>query len=314
MYQRALAGYEKALGPDHTSTLEKAARREKGGMELRIEEERRDAQRASSKHGTLLEFLQTNILRPFHLPLTEPVVFFFALLSALSYGITFISTQSIPQVYRTTYAFTEPLTGYVQGAIVLGELVGWTICVCIQDPFYARCARRALDDAELRRTLPEKRLYAAIPASFLALAAGLFIYGFSSHAAIPLYLPILGLFLIGIGVVVVMQAIVMYDAAHLLVLGAKTLLFQLLNHMSHTHHTIQNHISHAMSILRTGVMGQPCKQFFCSPLPILSSVLQYPEDIALVQNELQVAWEISAVVMYLWFFKSSRPYRASGWA
>jgi hypothetical protein len=36
-----------------------------------------------------------------------------------------------------TYAFTEPLTGYVQGTIVLSEVVGLTICVCIQGPFYA---------------------------------------------------------------------------------------------------------------------------------------------------------------------------------
>lgn len=163
-------------------------------------------------HASLIEFLRSNILRPFHLLFTEPVVFFFTLLSALSYGITFISTQSVAQVYSTTYAFTEPQTGYIQAAIVLGELVGWALCAGVQDPFYARCAKRAAEDetGESTRTLPEKRLRAAVPASFLALAAGLFVYGFSSHSGISLYAPASGLFLIGVGVVVVMQAIMMY--------------------------------------------------------------------------------------------------------
>ena len=181
----------------------------------------------SPPQSSIITFLQSNILRPFHLLATEPVVFSFTLLSALSYGITFLSTQSIPQVYTATYHFSEPQTAYIQAAVVLGELVGWAICLFIQDPFYARCAARAAaaaasaadadeDNAESSRgrkliqSLPEKRLYAAVPASFLFLAAGLFIYGFTSHLRITLYAPTFGIFLIGIGVVVVMQAIMMY--------------------------------------------------------------------------------------------------------
>ena len=166
--------------------------------------------------SSIITFLQSNILRPFHLLATEPVVFSFTLLSALSYGITFLSTQSIPQVYTATYHFSEPQTAYIQAAVVLGELVGWAICLFIQDPFYARCADRAAstDNEQVRiklaRSLPEKRLYAAVPASFSALAAGLFIYGFTSQPLISLYAPTFGIFLIGIGVVVVMQAIMMY--------------------------------------------------------------------------------------------------------
>lgn len=155
-------------------------------------------------------FLTHNILRPFTLLLTEPVVFSFTLLSALSYGITFLSTQSIPQVYTATYAFTESQAAYIQATIVLGELVGWGICLWGQDPFFEKCAKRAEGSERLRRKLPEKRLCGAVPASLFALAAGLFIYGFTARPSISLYVPTLGLFLIGVGVVVVMQAIMMY--------------------------------------------------------------------------------------------------------
>jgi MFS family permease len=173
-----------------------------------------DAHSHSNPRSSVIAFLRGNIMRPFHLLLTEPVVFSFTLLSALSYGITFLSTQSIPQVYSATYALSEPQTAYIQSAIVLGEITGWAICIWIQDPFFAREAQRAAADSDgtgrLRRSLPEKRLYAAVPGSFLALAAGLLVYGFTSRPAISLYLPTFGVFLIGIGVVVVMQAIMMY--------------------------------------------------------------------------------------------------------
>lgn len=191
--------------------LASAAKQQKNDSTVWVEKQE-DADEADHGLASLAAFLRGNVLRPFHLLFTEPVVFSFTLLSALSYGITFVSTQSVAQVYSSTYAFSEPETGYIQASIVLGEMVGWIICASIQDPFYRRCAQKAQTDPSgvLIKKLPEKRLYTAIPASFVALAAGLFIYGFSSHHDISLYAPTTGLFLIGIGVVVVMQAIMMY--------------------------------------------------------------------------------------------------------
>lgn len=58
--------------------------------------------------------------------------------------------------------------------------------------------------------MPEVRLYLAIPASFLGLTGGLFIYGWTSYANLPYWAPTTGLLLIGFGSVIVMQAIMMY--------------------------------------------------------------------------------------------------------
>jgi hypothetical protein len=108
----------------------------------------------------------------------------------------------------------------------------------------------------------------------------------------------------------------MYEAAYLYVLAAKTLLFLLLNpNTSHTHCTIQGYASQAMSILRTGVMGQPCKQFFCWPLLILSSVLELLEDISFMHHELQAAWRISScgnVLVVLQVFETLTQRRLAG--
>jgi hypothetical protein len=108
----------------------------------------------------------------------------------------------------------------------------------------------------------------------------------------------------------------MSEAAYLYVLAAKTLLFLLLNpHSSHTHSTIQGYAIQAMSILRTGAMGQPCKQFFCWPLLILSSVLEPLEDIAFIHHELQAAWRLSScgnVLVVLQVFETLTQRRLAG--
>jgi MFS family permease len=159
---------------------------------------------------SLKQFLKSNILRPLLLLTTEPVVFFFTLLSALSFGLLFIATQSVPQVYSTLYSFTEPQTGFIQASIVIGEAIGFLTCALIGDPYFARASSESSTIPGGNLRLPEVRLYLAIPASFLGLAGGLFIYGWTSYADVAYWGPTAGLLLVGFGSMVVMQAIMMY--------------------------------------------------------------------------------------------------------
>jgi MFS family permease len=153
------------------------------------------------------EFIYGNIIRPFRLLFTEPVVFVFTLLSALSYGIVFISTQSVTQVYATNYGWKEHQTGLVQASIVIGEFAGFLTCL-VQNKVFSRAATAYSGQPNTR--LPEVRLYLSIPGSFLGLAGGLFWYGWTSYSFLPWILPSIGLGLIGFGTMVVMQAIMMY--------------------------------------------------------------------------------------------------------
>lgn len=163
-----------------------------------------------SKTESLKHFIRGNILRPFLLLTTEPVVFFFALLSALSYGLLFIATQSVPQVYSSLFAFTESQTGLIQASIFIGEILGFLACACIQDPYFSRASMGSARVLGGKLQLPEVRLYLAIPSSFLGLAGGLFLYGWTSNADHTYWAPTIGLGLLGFGSVVVMQAIMMY--------------------------------------------------------------------------------------------------------
>lgn len=162
------------------------------------------------KLDLLTQFLKSNVLRPFQLLTTEPVAFFSTLLSALSFGLLFLATQSVPQVYSTLYAFTEPHTGLIQASIVIGELLGFLACACITGPYFARASIRSAKTAGGNPQLPEVRLHLAVPASFLGLAGGLFVYGWTSYANLPYWAPSAGLLLTGFGSMVVVQAIEMY--------------------------------------------------------------------------------------------------------
>lgn len=170
----------------------------------------RDVHPGHSKGETFKHFLKGNILRPFLLLATEPVVFFFTLLSALSYGLLFMATQSVPQVYTTLYGFTEPNAGLIQASIVVGEILGFFACALIEDPYFARASAGRARIAGGKLQLPEVRLYLAIPACFVGIAGGLFLYGWTSFANISYWAPAGGLMLLGFGSVVVMQAIMMY--------------------------------------------------------------------------------------------------------
>jgi MFS family permease len=152
-------------------------------------------------------FLYNTVALPAYLLSTEPVVFFFTLLSALSYGVVFMSTQSVIQVFKENYGFLEYQTGLVQVSVVIGEVLGFAVCL-LQNAWYARTSKSNPERSEA--DLSEVRLYASIPASFIGLSGGLFWYGWTSYHSLPWILPTIGLALVGFGVTVVMQAIMMY--------------------------------------------------------------------------------------------------------
>src|SRR5436190_585079 len=98
------------------------------------------------------EFINGNIIRPFQLLCTEPVVFVFTLLSALSYGVVFLSTQSVTQVYAANYDWKDYQSGLLQASIIVGEFAGFLACL-VQNKIYARAAATHLRKPNTR--LPE---------------------------------------------------------------------------------------------------------------------------------------------------------------
>ncbi|KAI4284677.1 MAG: hypothetical protein L6R38_001255 [Xanthoria sp. 2 TBL-2021] len=147
------------------------------------------------------------IARPAHLLLTEPVVFFLMLWAAFCFGLVFIMTQSIPQVYHSNYGFSDSASGLVQVSLFVGEAVGFLACLP-QNSYYQRSAKR--NTVNPGTPIPEARLPLSIPASLLGLAGGLFWYAWASFPHVHWMVPTVGLAFVGFAVMVIITAVDMY--------------------------------------------------------------------------------------------------------
>ena len=81
------------------------------------------AEKVTDKTAALEELKET-VSRAAMLLITEPTVTSFTTWSAFSFGLVFISTQSVPVVYTAVYGWPTYSGGLVQTAIALGETIG----------------------------------------------------------------------------------------------------------------------------------------------------------------------------------------------
>lgn len=188
----------------HSVILSRRARQ----LEKRSPSGQRYYAKGSSPSLSLAAIVYDAIIRPARLFCTEPIVFFFTAWSAFAFGLVFISTQSIGQVYSTNYGFTLYQTGYVQGALLVGEALGCLACIP-QNWYYMQSGAR--NRVAPGQPIPEARLPLSIPASFIGITGGLFWYAWTSNdASLPWILPTIGLGLVGFGIMVVVHCVVSY--------------------------------------------------------------------------------------------------------
>nr|POF03455.1 putative mfs-type transporter [Quercus suber] len=151
--------------------------------------------------------LLSAIARPSYLLVTEPVVFACTMWSAFSFGTVFLFTQSVEQVFISLYDWPDYSTGYVQGAVIIGEILGW-LATLYSSHLYLASARRNSEDPG--HPIPEARLYVSIPASFIGLTGGMFVYAWTSYPELSWIAPAIGLAMVGFGIQVVVSSVADY--------------------------------------------------------------------------------------------------------
>lgn len=160
-------------------------------------------------HGPKLStVLYVAIKRPLYMFCTEFVVFAFTMWSAFSTGLLYLFTQSSGQVYTALYGWPDYSTGYVQGSIVIGMIVGFFVWWVVQKPLYFASAPRNTEDPGL--PIPEARLYTAIFGAMIGMGGGMFVYAWTSYPSIHWIGPSLGLGMVGFGINIVVIAIAEY--------------------------------------------------------------------------------------------------------
>ena len=170
-----------------------------------LRSEGREAYTVEEADSTPLRLRVTKSLsRPLFMLFTEWVVLVAAIWAAFSLGIIYFFTQSVEKVYGELYGWSLIRAGYIQGAIVTGEMLG-TIFSLFTNRWYDASAAR---NTEVPGTpIPETRLYAAIIGGFFGVTAGMLVYAWG--AVSPL-VSTLGLVMVGFRSTAVVTSIANY--------------------------------------------------------------------------------------------------------
>ncbi|KAK7985594.1 MFS multidrug transporter [Apiospora saccharicola] len=154
------------------------------------------------------QLLIRSLTRPLYMFFTEGVVFVAAMWAAFSLGTIYLFTHSVNQVYGDLYGWTPVQAGYVQSAIVVGEVLGTALSISTTSHWYAASAAR---NNEVPGTpIPEARLYAAILGGSIGVTGGMFIYAWAAYTTVHWLVITLGLTLVGLGTTAVVISIANY--------------------------------------------------------------------------------------------------------
>lgn len=163
--------------------------------------------KSDEERGSIGKMISVSLYRPFHLLVTEPVVFFFSLWISFGWGILYLLFSAVPLVFETSYGFNLQQAEAVFTATSVGSIIG-TILSIHQE----KIARRVLSPK--RRVFldtPEGRLYFACIQSAL-LPIGCFWFGWTCFPSIPWIVPTLGLGCATMGIYSIYLAVFNYLA------------------------------------------------------------------------------------------------------
>lgn len=155
----------------------------------------------------LMEILVTSIKRPIYMLCTEYVVFSFTCWSAFSIGTVYLFTQSVEQVFAGLYGWNASQAGYVQGAVVIGEILGISGALASSRLYFASASRNKINPGQ---PIPEARLYVSIFAGFVGVTGGMFIYAWTAYPHISWIAPAIGMGMVGFGINIIVTAIADY--------------------------------------------------------------------------------------------------------
>ncbi|RAK72726.1 putative MFS multidrug transporter [Aspergillus fijiensis CBS 313.89] len=158
--------------------------------------------KSDEERVSLVKMIGVSVYRPFHMLVSEPVVFFFSLWVSFSWAVLYLQFGSIPLVFRTNHGFNIEQTGAVFTSMCVGALL-ITVISIYQD--------KIAHHYNLLPRTPEARLYFVCVEAVL-MPIGLFWFGWTSYSSIAWISPTMAIGCATMGIFAVYLAVFNYLA------------------------------------------------------------------------------------------------------
>ncbi|KAK3934600.1 polyamine transporter 3 [Diplogelasinospora grovesii] len=133
-----------------------------------------------------VKVLTTNLIRPFKLLATQPIIQVLALYNAYLYGNIYILYADYIDLWTDIYGESLQIAGLNYISIAVGSAIAAECCTLVNDRIY-----RTLSTRNGGKGVPEFRVPIMIPATFF-LGAGMFWYGWSAEKRLHWVMPNIG--------------------------------------------------------------------------------------------------------------------------
>ncbi|OCK79709.1 MFS general substrate transporter [Lepidopterella palustris CBS 459.81] len=158
--------------------------------------------KSDEERTSISEMIGISLYRPFHLLLTEPVVFWFSLWVSFSWAVLYLTLAAIPLVFRDKHDFTLEQANAVFASMCIGSIIATVVSICQEGLAKAH--------GKLAST-PEGRLYFSCVESAL-MPIGLFMFGWTSVSSVHWIVPTTAIAIATMGIFSIYLAVFNYLA------------------------------------------------------------------------------------------------------
>ncbi|KAI1615831.1 MFS transporter [Exophiala viscosa] len=158
---------------------------------------------ADEERASIGRMIAVSLYRPIHMLFTEPVVFFFSLWIAFSWGVLYLQFGAIPLVFETNHGFTLEQTGAVFSAVCVGGLISVVLSI-YQEKWAFKHYPKISGSPEGRLT------FACVESTFMPI--GLLWFGFTCYSSIPWIVPTIAIAVATMGIFSIYLSVFNYTA------------------------------------------------------------------------------------------------------
>jgi len=154
-------------------------------------------------------FLTTQLTRPIHMGLTEPIVGLFTLYIALNFAMLYSFFAVFEEIMRDEYGFGLGQSGLTFLGLGVGCIVGCATIVILNKTLVKRQVRVSKENGQGGKVNPESRLYIAMAGSLL-IPISLFWFGWTARSDVHWISPVIAEAFFGCGNLLIFMAATLY--------------------------------------------------------------------------------------------------------